>query len=1085
MRNIAKRIITIFLIITLVVLSLQEFCYADGGSSASGGLIYYGKGNPSYPNLVAFPFYNIIVCDKMNNPIINCYIASSKFQGQIDGASTVMAVEEGENRTMMWKGTRTINIADTIKSAGKELVYSSSFESFASTPLLISGMGWNYVNRQAFQDWAVKDNKITAEMIQCMKDLDAYSKCGIPEGSTTMEVAPSADGAPTNVTVDNFEAWLRGYDFNTNTVDQVNKPYVALCECLFAMGNKQVYWLEKGTTEPKHYNIDNKKETWYLFENNITWSVKVNSEGINSAGISNAQLSNQIQLAMGILGSSIKNTGIVSGWQFGNSGGGGGGGGSTPPTPPTDKPNTGNTANMELYDDELSYYYSMTNVNLGTNRKLTYIINEGGTPHNPSIDMGGSCSGSHMCSQKTNGDFTVVVSHTTNGATCIIVGTQTGDGTYTFTAQELQTGTVALPEGGTVNQWVTGFRDKAMDLRTMWGGSTYAPVDSGVEQQLQQYGIGKGYAPVHSAQGEEGKGSFQTQLQVQYTCSISGQTKQCTNGGSHTYHDGCGDAENPCPGHSCSYSCSGGGVGGTIEPSYSLLKGDYDNVTFTQYFDLGKKTTGEYITSEESEGYKWLNESNRPTFDACGKDFGFVNSSGNMMTQNFEDIGSIDIYPYVKMSFASLDHTDWRTAYICSENISSVKDYLLANAGVSTRNADVKTISVQSNQWAGWKEAMDGLRKFGVTDKSSLVSGGSTMYLYTRDSRDMNGNWHNISRGTDDNTYIGVEAYMTCVPDSEQSTYQVFTNTESQVKEYYDEFIEEASNNINDFYLEKWVAEGIALTDAQFENGSANSNPAVRVDGGYYQASSFGGRTLDWTRPKYYFGMNNTDRYNESKIDLLDQNGRAMPEDELKPIKQKITTFTIRSDTEGNVYCMTNGSVAHQFLGKDCKSGDKANVTTINSKLSGEWKKLNRLTGFVDNFIETLDFNMGESGTTNRSGKPTAKGWYNEASIVSCVKLEAYWKIGLDVMRYEVIDPKLCGDSDNKEETDIYNNDPAKVKQKWRTFRYQLSHASNYSGTEFYLGTIGETQIFCENIEECLKSKLMYMSNYTSEDVSK
>ena len=235
------------------------------------------------------------------------------------------------------------------------------------------------------------------------------------------------------------------------------------------------------------------------------------------------------------------------------------------------------------------------------------------------------------------------------------------------------------------------------------------------------------------------------------------------------------------------------------------------------------------------------------------------------------------MYPYVKTSLASLDHTEWITAYICSENISSVKDYLLANAGVSTRNAGVKTISVQSNQWAGWKEAMDGLRRFGVTDKSSLVSGGSTMYLYTRDSRDMNGNWHNISRGTDDNTYIGVEAYMTCVPDSEQSTYQVFTNTESQVKEYYDEFIEEASNNINDFYLEKWVAEGIALNDAEFEIGSSQSNPAVRVDGGYYQASSFDGRTLDWTIPKYYFGMNNVDKYNESKIDLLDQNGRAMP----------------------------------------------------------------------------------------------------------------------------------------------------------------------------------------------------------------
>ena len=547
--------------------------------------------------------------------------------------------------------------------------------------------------------------------------------------------------------------------------------------------------------------------------------------------------------------------------------------------------------------------------------------------------------------------------------------------------------------------------------------------------------------------------------------------------------EGGGSCDCTCSGK----SCEGGGVGGTIEPSYSLLKGDYDTITFTQFYEVGEETKGDYITSEESEGYKWLDGSNRPTFDACGKDFGYENTSGNMMTQNFEDIGSIDIYPYVKMSFASLDWQDWRTAYICSENISTVTDYLLANAGVCKRSEGAKTISVQSNQWAGWKEAMDGLRKFGVTDKSSLVSGGSTMYLYTADSKDMNGNLHNISRNTDENTYIGVEAYMTCVPNGGASTFQVYSNTESDVKEYYNDFIEEANQNINNFYLEKWVAEGIALTDAQFENGSANSNPAVRVDGGYYQASSFGGRTLDWTRPKYYFGMSNADRFNESKIDMLDTSGHAMSESSLAPIRKKITTFTIRSDTEGQVYCLTNGSVAHQFAGKDVKSGDSANVSQINSKLSGEWKKLNRLTGFVDNFIQTLDFNKGDS-STNRSGKPTAKGWYNEAiDGISIVKLEAYWKIGLDVMRYEVIDPRLCGDSDNKEigAGDIFNNDPAKVKQKWRTFRYQLSHASNYSGEDFLLGSIGDTKIYCENIEECLKSKLLYMSNYTSEDVSK
>lgn len=217
MRNIVKRITTIFLMITLAVLSLQEFCYADTGSSGDV-TTYHGKGNVSYPNMVGFPLYHIIVCNGDNAVLVDEYIASNLVQ--TNGSSTVMTVADGENRTMLWDGTRQININEVVSSTtGKNIIYSSSFESFTATPKLISGLGWDKVKPEAFKSWSVLGINVTTKFLQLMKDIDAYSKCGVPEGSSTMEIAPGSDGAPTSISVDNFEAWLRGYDFNTQQID--------------------------------------------------------------------------------------------------------------------------------------------------------------------------------------------------------------------------------------------------------------------------------------------------------------------------------------------------------------------------------------------------------------------------------------------------------------------------------------------------------------------------------------------------------------------------------------------------------------------------------------------------------------------------------------------------------------------------------------------------------------------------------------------------------------------------------------------------------------------------------------------------
>ncbi|MBR1453281.1 MAG: hypothetical protein IJ593_01350, partial [Lachnospiraceae bacterium] len=117
-----KRITSIILVI-IMLLSINILVYADGGSGASGeATTYHGKGNVSYPNMVEFPLYHIIVCNGDNAVLVDEYVASNLVQ--TNGSSTVMGVADGTNRTMLWEATRTINIADTIKANGKELVYS-------------------------------------------------------------------------------------------------------------------------------------------------------------------------------------------------------------------------------------------------------------------------------------------------------------------------------------------------------------------------------------------------------------------------------------------------------------------------------------------------------------------------------------------------------------------------------------------------------------------------------------------------------------------------------------------------------------------------------------------------------------------------------------------------------------------------------------------------------------------------------------------------------------------------------------------------------------------------------------------------
>lgn len=278
--------------------------YANVGGEMT---VYRGAGNPSYPNAVAFPFYNIVVVNNKNESIINCYIMSDKLK--TNGNKKILSVSDDINRTMLWDTVREINIEETIKKTGKSLIYCNSFESFNGEPLLIDGMGAGFIKTKSFSEWAVDDkrNQLTDSFLYLMKELNAYNKCGISEGKTELEIN-LLDGTSKKVEIDNFEAYLRGYNFETGNIEKENKPFVAICECQFVMGNKQCYWLD--SKQVKHYNIDNKVKRHYYFEN-TSFNVKVSNSAIDARDI-NVKFEKNLQTANKILGSNVKNVGIVS-----------------------------------------------------------------------------------------------------------------------------------------------------------------------------------------------------------------------------------------------------------------------------------------------------------------------------------------------------------------------------------------------------------------------------------------------------------------------------------------------------------------------------------------------------------------------------------------------------------------------------------------------------------------------------------------------------------------------------------------------------------------------------------------------------
>ena len=636
------------------------------------------------------------------------------------------------------------------------------------------------------------------------------------------------------------------------------------------------------------------------------------------------------------------------------------------------------------------------------------------------------------------------------------------------------------------------------------------------------------------------------------------------------------------------HTCSGGNVSGRISDDFNWTD-PYSNIQFWQFYEVGKINEGLVYAPEqtginadvlyygEDDG---ANSGVIKPFTFGGITYGYNDgsfkrngknnsgSSGNNIIENREratyqanNLGQLSYYPFIKMRYASLEDTNYQPAIVVSNNLSSINSFMIAQAAV--KNPGNVTLGVDS-MWDGWTKTMTGLSDTGIlaangNDKDVVVHGGSTVHIYTADSTSLTKK-ENIPLAD-----IGIEAYVFAVPESIENTFvdgQAYNNNEAQT--LLENFAKDVKKNLGHYRLTKRIAEGIYLQgqEAKFIENSelVDIDPSIRTTNtfGSFDGTASGtsdGNKLDFTHKKYYFNSYiEDDKKNDNSNNITVKMDYDITEfmiksdiDETDPNSVKHTyifsTKNLSNVSEDRAISKITDNVTKE---SSTNSGNlKPNNTNLTWKLGGNvnigkqegWKDLNYITGFVDNYINNLD--LHEEGNTsnsrtvgNSSNEPNTRNnerryWYSEGQDGLCVlRLQAHYYLYLDEVKWEVIDPALCGQakshydlrnwSDNNNDgvkDSGLNNGNGVLKDKVRTFRYELSpyfvyndgdDANNGSyeskcgelvGSTWYLGTIGDPSqkendewslpVYLNDVSSVLSSKLMYLDNCTVEDSNK
>ena len=631
--------------------------------------------------------------------------------------------------------------------------------------------------------------------------------------------------------------------------------------------------------------------------------------------------------------------------------------------------------------------------------------------------------------------YSYVVSNKENYGATTFVGSQGA-----FTPQEIgennDTGTLGIHGGSTEgfrpNLKFSIYRDKAKDNVTLYTGKN----NDGIKSELANIFITKeGYKPQTTRVTDKGQTEWYSNFKVNYTYDTEDNTLSWSKVGCST-HGG----------------ASSGSWNGVENPTLASLNSAYsgaNNVLTRAY--LGQPGKGDKISTIEAESF---------TID--GKTFNrnlkYKFTSGSGLIDKFDNDKSgeprfFKFYPYTEMEYQTVTDLNNKLAYIVSTNLSEVKDNTSVEIGVYQSSNNGNTVDISSEQWSTHARTIQGLKDQNVNTNlvnKSLIPGGAVVKLSTA-NRD----------NSSPEVWVGFRSYEMAVSDDLKVTLseENGVKTTSQAKADANAFFEDMKNNLGNYHLEKWIVEGIYTDEnAIRERGKKVSGINTGGAAGSRVVTSFGGNQLS-TDKKYYL-KNNTSDATSSKFDVFNDK-----------IEQHV--YRVSADVYGKVTVTKDGA---EIVSSNIKADKNLSGLLGNADV----KRIDDRVKFVTNFVQSLDFEGGK----DREAIP----WYYEAHDgLEVVETLGIMQVGFDYkkepIRSEVVDPKLTGKLENRDDTLNFND--ATLEEKTRTVQYKMS-SSPTTNTEVpgYVGKFNGESIIIPNISEILKTRLHYMGNNTVMDLN-
>ena len=687
---------------------------------------------------------------------------------------------------------------------------------------------------------------------------------------------------------------------------------------------------------------------------------------------------------------------------------------------------------ITLHQNELAHTFTLEDI-----QSLVTLTHSFGSLYKSGSGQHGSGSDVWYCDWETIMDdknYSYAISNKENYGATTFVGSQGA-----FQPQEIGTnndsGTIGIDggqsEGLTPNLKFSIYRDKAKDNVTL-----YPNKNNAVKSELADIFItAEGYTPQTTRVLDKGQTEWYSTFKINYTYDV--EDNRVTSKSDHT--------------------CHGSGVtqDGSPHPALDTINDPFSqaNNVLTKAF-LGQPGKGEKVSSATAEAFTLSINGRTFNFNRNLK-YKFTSQENLLKGFNNDKNGNIrffKFYPYTEMEYQTVADTTNKLAYIVSTNLSEVKDNTSVEVGVYQSGVG-DTILLSSEQWSTHARTIQGLRDNGIKQQllnKSLIPGGAVIKLSTANS--------------DNNApevYVGFRSYEMSVPDDLKITLSEDTGvkTTSQAKADANAFFEDMKNNLSNYHLEKWIMEGISTNESDIKS-RAKKVSGINTGGsaGSQVVTSFGGNQLS-TDPKYYLKSNASDA-TSSKFDVWND-----------AFEQHV--YRIYSDVYGKVTVTKDGS---EIVSSNIKADKNLSGLLANADV----KRIDDRVKFVTNFIQSLDFEGGK----DREAIP----WYYEAHDgLEVVESMGFMQVGFNpsdkAVRSEVVDPKLTGKLENRDDTLNFND--ATLNEKTRTVQYKMSSSPTTNPNEpGYVGEFNGEPIVIPQISEILKTRLHYMGNNTVMDLN-